>query len=481
MHQRAVMRHVLLRSAPFACLLFVVLHGCGGASSTIVAGDAGSDGNSSSSSGGGGGDGGLAAQKIQHVVVIMQENRSFDHYFGTFPGADGIPMGANGMPSVCVPDPKTGTCVAPYHDTADKNAGGPHTNAAFETCYDGGKLDGFIKNAESGKTSCGDPTDPTCTNGTMVDVMGYHTDAELPNYWAWAKDFVLHDHMFQPNASWSYPQHNCLVSAWTAECTADDPMKCTTNLDAAGVTPFAAGPGNHFPWTDVTYLLHKEKVSWKYYLSQGMDPHCGNAPDECQPTALDPKVPSIWNPLPDFDDVTEDGEQANVQQVDNFYEDLSNGTLPQVSWVVPSAVVSEHPPALVSAGQAYVTALIDSIMKSKYWSSTVIFLSWDDWGGFYDHVPPMMLDAEGLGFRVPAITISPWVKAHTIDHQVLSHDNYLKFIEDVFLGGQRIDPKSDGRPDSRPFVREESTVLGDLMSDFDFTQQPLATDVQPIK
>jgi len=143
--------------------------------------------------------------------------------------------------------------------------------------------------------------------------------------------------------------------------------------------------------------------------------------------------------------------------------------------------VSEHPAALVSTGQAYVTALIDSIMKSKYWGSTVIFLSWDDWGGFYDHVPPMQIDAEGLGFRVPAITISPWVKAHTIDHQVLSHDNYLKFIEDVFLGGQRLDPKSDGRPDSRPFVREESSAIGDLMSDFDFTQQPLAPAVQPIK
>jgi phospholipase C len=476
------MRHALLRSAPILAALFLVLHGCGGASSAIGSNDAGADGSSGSSSGGGvNGDGGLAAQKIQHVVVIMQENRSFDHYFGTFPGADGIPVDANGKPTVCNPDPKAGTCVAPYHDTADKNTGGPHTNSAFLTCYDGGKLDGFIKNAEGGKTSCGDPTDPNCTSGGLVDVMGYHTDAEIPNYWAYAKNFVLHDHMFQPNASWSYPQHNCMVSAWTAECTADDPMKCTTNLDAAGVAPFAAGPGNHFPWTDVTYLLHKGKISWKYYLSQGMDPHCGNTPDECEPTPLDPKVPSIWNPLPDFDDVAEDGESGNVQILDNFYTDLSNGTLPQVSWIIPSAVVSEHPVALVSVGQAYVTSLINSIMKSKYWDSTVIFLSWDDWGGFYDHVPPMQIDAEGLGFRVPAITISPWVKAKTIDHQVLSHDAYLKFIEDLFLGGQRLDPKNDGRPDSRPFVREESSVIGSLWSDFDFTQTPNPTLILPVQ
>jgi len=307
----------------------------------------------------------------------------------------------------------------------------------------------------------------------MVDVMGYHTAAEIPNYWAYAKGFVLHDHMFQPNASWSYPQHIAMVSGWTAECTADDPMKCTTNLNGDGTTG-QAGPGNHYPWTDITYLLHKAKIGWKYYLSQGMDPHCGNTPEECPPVPLDPAVPSIWNPLPDFDDVAEDGEISNVQNVDNFFLDVANGNLPQVSWIIPSQTVSEHPAALVSVGQAYVTGLINTIMQSKYWDSTVIFLSWDDWGGFYDHVVPPQIDAEGLGFRVPAITISPWIKkAGTIDSQVLSHDAYLKFVEDVFLGGERLDPKTDGRPDSRPFVRENAAQIGDLMNDFDFTRQPL--------
>ncbi len=463
------MRAPVLRSAPLLTSIFIVLHACGGSTSTSMTGG-GPDGSTAGE--GGAGDAATGTKKIQHIVVIMQENRSFDHYFGTFPGADGIPMDASGKPTVCNPDPKTGTCVAPYHDTQDKNAGGPHTNPAFNTCYDGGKLDGFIKNAETGKTGCGDPTNPTCTNGNMVDVMGYHTDAEIPNYWAYAKAFVLHDHMFEPNNSWSYPDHNCVVSAWTASCTADDPMACTTNVNADGTTG-KAGPGNHYPWTDVTYLLHKDKITWKYYLSQGMDPHCGNTPEECQPVPLDPAVPSIWNPLPDFDDVAEDGETANVQVVDNFFQDVKNGTLPQVSWIIPAANVSEHPPALVSAGQAYVTALVNTIMQSDYWSSTVIFLSWDDWGGFYDHVSPLQLDAEGFGFRVPAITMSPYAKKGTIDKQSLTHDSYLKFIEDVFLGGQRLDPKTDGRPDSRPFVRESYPQVGDLLSDFDFTQQPL--------
>ncbi len=456
------MRHAILAFAPLLVTV-VAAQACGGQTGTVSPVD-GSAGDASAA----------GAQRIEHVVVIMQENRSFDHYFGTFPGAEGIPVDASGTPTVCNPDPKAGACVKPYHDTQDKNAGGPHGSVGFRTCYDGGKLDGFVRNAETGKTGCADPTDPTCTNGTVIDVMGYHTDAEIPNYWAYAKHFVLHDHMFQPNASWSFPAHLCMVSGWTARCTADDPLTCTTNLDGGGTTG-VAGPGNHYPWTDLTYLLHKAKIGWKYYLSQGLDPHCGNTPEECPPVALDPAVPSIWNPLPEFDDVAEDGETGNVQPVDNFYADLAGGTLPQVSWIVPSAVVSEHPPALVSDGQGYVTALVNAIMQSKYWESTVIFLSWDDWGGFYDHVAPPRLDAEGLGFRVPGITISPWVKqAGLIDHQVLSHDSYLRFIEDVFLGGARLDPGTDGRPDSRPFVRETSSALGDLMNDFDFSRRPLA-------
>jgi phospholipase C len=142
--------------------------------------------------------------------------------------------------------------------------------------------------------------------------------------------------------------------------------------------------------------------------------------------------------------------------------------------------VSEHPANLVSAGEAYVTALINSIMKSSFWSSTAIFLSWDDWGGFYDHVTPPKVDNGGFGIRVPAIVISPWAKKGTIDKQVLSHDAYLRFIEDVFLGGQRLDPKTDGRPDSRPTVRE-NVQQGDLLNDFDFAQQPLPPLILPVR
>jgi phospholipase C len=148
--------------------------------------------------------------KIQHVVVIMQENRSFDHYFGTYPGADGLPI-KNGKFTVCVPNPNTKTCVYPYHDSFDLNYGGPHGQSSATNDINGGKMDGFIAEALNGqKQVCTSPDDPRCGgNGRSggSDVMGYHDAREIPNYWKYAQDYVLQDHMFQANASWSLPQH----------------------------------------------------------------------------------------------------------------------------------------------------------------------------------------------------------------------------------------------------------------------------------
>ena len=192
----------------------------------------------------------------------------------------------------------------------------------------------------------------------------------------------------------------------------------------------------------------------------------------CTPVPQNAWTPGIWNPLPWFDTVQVAEQVSNVQPLGHFFDDLRSDSVPAVSWIVPGVQNSEHPPSKVTNGQTYVTGLINSIMRSSAWSSTAIFLCWDDWGGFYDHVAPPSVDNQGYGIRVPAMVISPYAKPGYIDHQVLSQDAYLKFIEDVFLNGQRLDPANDGRPDPRPIVREDVSILGDLAHDFDFTQKP---------
>jgi phospholipase C len=420
--------------------------------------------------------------KIQHVVVIMQENRSFDHYFGTYPGADGLPR-IDGQFTVCVPDPVTGVCVRPYHDPADRSGGGPHGSPSAVADINGGQMNGFVAQAEKGRTGCVQTVNPNCTNSVKTDVMGYKDARDIPNYWSYAQNFVLQDRMFQPNASWSFPQHLYLVSEWSATCSRiDDPTSCITNIDAPG-NPIGAGAGKingdnqasrNFAWTSLTYLLYKHKISWRYYVAEGNQPDCEDDAAACPPKQQRVGTPDIWNPLPGFTDVRAAGQVSNVQTIDHFYADAKAGKLPAVSWIVPNGAVSEHPPGLVSVGQTYVTTLINSIMRTPAWNSTAIFLSWDDWGGFYDHVVPPVVDAAGYGLRVPGLVISPYARMGYIDHQTLSQDAYVKFIEDDFLGGARLDPRTDGRPDSRPDVRESNQLLGDLVSDFDFSQPPRA-------
>ncbi len=432
---------------------------------------------------------------IKHVVIIMQENRSFDEYFGAFPGADGLPR-QNGQFTVCVPDPANGGCVKPYHDTTDVNGGGPHGAVNATADIDGGKMDGFVAQAESGRRGCANVTDPSCTNGRQAtDVMGWKDAREIPNYWAYAQDFTLQDHMFEPNASWSLPEHLFLVSEWSAKCAnAADPESCVNTLNNVTQPPVgrpnagqngrratptpAASPNpmntSLYAWTDLTWLLNKDHVSWKYYVANGTEPDCEDDTEQtCVQKPQNPGTPGIWNPLPWFSDVKQDHQLGNIQDLDHFTAAAKGGNLPAVSWVVPNGKTSDHPPATTSAGQAYVTGLINTIMQSPGWSSTAIFLSWDDWGGFYDHVAPPSVDQNGYGLRVPGLVISPYARKGYIDHQTLSHDAYAKFIEDDFLGGQRLDPKTDGRPDPRPDVRESEAQLGNLEADFDFSQKPL--------
>ena len=150
--------------------------------------------------------------KIKHVVILMQENRSYDEYFGTYPGGDGLPI-ENGQFTSCVPGGTGQPCVRPFHDPSDVNGGGPHSASNATADINGGKMDGFVEQAGRGARGCSDPNNPACTNAQKgIDVMGYKDARDIPNYWAYAQNFTLQDHLFEPNASWSLPQHLYMVS-----------------------------------------------------------------------------------------------------------------------------------------------------------------------------------------------------------------------------------------------------------------------------
>ena len=413
---------------------------------------------------------------LKHLVFIVQENRSFDHYFGTFPGANGFPM-RNGRPSVCVPDPIAHACVRPYHTSEQLQEGGPHAQRHSELDVNGGRMDGFVRTVVDSPLYCADHRDVSRCRDYLgpqgqPDVMSYHTSKEIPNYWRYAKTFVLQDRMFAPADSWTLPAHLFLVSAWAARCSdAHDPMSCVSNLEL--VDQFHTMRSHEdvpiWAWTDITYLLWEQGVEWGYYVGDDtcfFDP----CPDQGQRRTV-----SQQNPLPWFTTIRETGQMDRIQDHAKFYKAAANGTLPSVSWVMPYNGVGEHPAsgAPIWRGQAHVTHVVNALMKGPDWNETAVFLTWDDWGGFYDHVRPPRVDLNGYGIRVPGLLISPWARAGLIDSQTLSFDAYLKLIEDLFLDSERLNPATLSRPDSRPTVREKASILGDLLKEFDFGQEPL--------
>ncbi len=437
------------------------------------------------------------ATPIKHIIIIMQENRTFDSYFGKFPGADGIPAGT------CVPlDPKKTLkgCVKPFHDAHDVNAGGPHRALDAVADLDDGEsaalLDGFVNSqtVAAVKSNCGaGSTNPSCSGNVdgsaRHDVMGYHDDDDIPNYYAYARHFVLQDRLFEGVRGWSLASHLDLVSEWSAQCTNQtDASTCSTSP-----TPPRGGTTTEYPWASLFELFDKNGVSWKYYLGQGNEPDCEDDEMTCAPVAMQQAVQSIWNPAPAFGWVKAQGASyaaTHIVAVDQLVLDAENDTLPQVSWIVPNAERSEHPPAGITAGMEYVTSLVNAVMSSPAWNSTAIFITWDDWGGFYDHAVPPVIDTnasstpvQGFGLRVPGIMISPYARAGLIDHQLLSFNSFATFAEDLFMGGKRLVPADLGTPDRRPTIRDALTSakfidghvepIGDLRNEFDFTQAPL--------
>jgi phospholipase C len=368
----------------------------------------------------------------------MQENRSFDEYFGTYPGVDGVYSG------VCL----TGTggpCVQLYHDTNDVNRGGPHGWGNANADVDSGKMDGFLKQSfTANKNASCTPPDPNCAPGSNPDdVMGWHDYHEIANYWNYAHQYVLQDRMFESVLSYSLPAHLYMVAAQSGGYV-------------SGTEPTS------YSFPEITELLTSGKVTWKYYITSGNTPDTtdgevvGTLPDQQQ----DPYKYTYWNPLAAFPAVMNTpAQKSQLVDLSEFYDDCKNGTLPQVSWVIPSSPVSDHPPAKVSSSMEYVTGLVNSIMNSPDWNTTAIFIAWDDWGGFYDHAVPPVVDKYGLGIRVPALVISPYAKQNFVDHNTYSFESWLRIVEERF--------------GVTPMTTRDNAAL-DMIDAFDFTQQPRA-------
>jgi phospholipase C len=433
-------------------------------------------------------------KKLKHLVFIIQENRAFDHYFGTYPGADGIPSPLPCLPSMWYPS----QCFSPYENHDVRQQGGPYSNPYQVADIDNGKMDGYVieREKELESQGCKPPngirplgpkelnylrsvdddegiSEPFASTNCISDVMGYHDGTDLPNYWAYAGKYVLMDHYFESVHSQSHPAHLEIFSGWTAFCSKLDPPdidSCVTNSDPSHVW------GTEYPtpylWTDITYLLYQNNIDWGVYLDGGqsvLGSHTGVQP--------------IWSVLPGFETVQQDGQVSNAEiNLTQFYTDAANGTLPQVSWILPKYFDSEHPQAHIDDGEAYTTGLVNAIMQGPDWKDTAIFIEWDDMGGFYDHeVPGATFDALGLGIRLPSLIISPYAKKGYIDHQICSSDCYIKLIEDDFLKSERMDQA--GRPDPRPDYRDEGTGQGNLENDFNFDQkpqQPLVLSTHPM-
>ena len=380
------------------------------------------------------------SERIQHLIWIMQENRTFDNYFGTFPGADGIP------PATCLPKmPGSRECVAPFHmpdlfPTCDL----PHEWEDAHAVYDNGKMDAFI-----------------WVEGTPY-TMAYLDDRDIPNYWAYAKHYTLCDRFFSSQMGESLTNHLYMVAAQSGGLL----HGMDTVEQAEAIQDGHDDPGG-FSFEAIINLLDGGHVSWKYYVET--TPLTGG---EFPPDAVgllghpNPKKFSLWNPLPGFKRVRESPQKmARLVDLKEYFSDVKQGTLPDVSFIVPAFDDSEHPPAPVQEGMWYVTTLINSLMESRLWDDSAVVLTWDDYGGFYDHVVPPEVDAYGLGPRVPALVISPYAKSGYISHNVYDFTSILKFIEERY---------------GLPHLAARDARATGISDCFDFNQKPLANLVIPV-
>ena len=308
----------------------------------------------------------IAQSPIDHVVVFLQENRSFDHYFGAFPGADGFPS------VVRMPDGHGGF-VSPFHIDAPCSHDPDHSWEGTNHKIHGGKLDGFV-----------------AYDGPWT--MGHYGKEEIPGYWALAQRFTLCDRWFCSMLGQTNPNRLYMLSGQSGG-----------QVDNGAIGGQLNGT---FDWPCLADSLEAKGISWATY---GVPP--GNAPQDTFEN---------YNLLTDFKSVQTNPVMLakTSHTVADFEVACRTGTLPAVSWVVPENNVSEHPLAPLPFGVVFGTAVINAVMSSPLWPRTLLIFTYDEAGGYYDHVPPPRVDKYGLGQRVPAVIVSPWAKRGYISHRV---------------------------------------------------------------
>ncbi|MBV8531118.1 MAG: hypothetical protein JO104_07350 [Candidatus Eremiobacteraeota bacterium] len=414
---------------------------------------------------------------ISHVIVVIQENRSFDDFFATFPNADGTSYGCM-KPPPNVPLPRrahggTGGCPSGDDNVPLKkvdlvaSCNFNHTYKNFGVDYDGGAMDGFGLE-KAGKA---------CMGKAGTAAYQYVDPNQIGPYWSIAQNYVLADHLFQTQGSGSFTAHQDLIAGATiinrakTKSLVDVPTDLPWGCDApAGTTTSLVfwngattqerphrGPFPCLAYTTMRDLLDAKGVTWKYY-----------SPPEPKGSG------AVWNAFDAIDAVRNGPEwKTNVADTNTFFHDVNSGSLPAVSWIVPDYYNSDHPGGKTDTGPSWVASIVNAIGQSSYWGSSAIIVVWDDWGGFYDHVPPPISDHwGGLGFRVAMLAISPYSReAYPGTPGYVSHTPYefgsiLKFIENLYgLGSLKTTDK-------------RATSISDC---FDFTQRPRSFIAVPAK
>ena len=375
---------------------------------------------------------------IDHVVVIVKENHTFDNYFGSFPGAEGTSTFVRS-------DGGVGTCGhAPLSTTRDLN----HGHGAGLTDWNGGAMNGW------------DLVQGSSVNGDDLAYAQYR-ESDIPNYWAYARTYTLADHFFSGMIGPSFPGHTMVLAAqagWalgnpdttSAYWGCDQPASTRVTVqDQASCTDQRVFPC--FQFSGVPDML-PAGVSWKFYGTNFY------------------LLPEVWSMFDALQYTRYGPGWSRVVNASTFDEDVATGRLPNVSWLVDQDLDDEHPKiGNVCAGENWTVGHINKLMQSPYWKTTAILFTMDDFGGWYDHVPPPQqygcsaTEPYGLGFRLPLIVISPYARKGFVFKEVAEHASIPKFIERIFATQHLL---SDFEPGAR------DGVANDLMGAFDFSQPP---------